>query len=134
MQPFDRIDDPVRLRQLVKAILILDAELHLPVVLRRIVEEARDLVNAHYGALGVLSEDGETLEQLVTAGLSSDEELAIETRPTGRGLLGTVIADDRPVRLADDVCDPVGADGRTSYSLAGDASHYTPVIDGRPAP
>ena len=99
--PFDRIDDPVRLRRLVKAILILDAELHLPVVLRRIVEEARDLVDAGYGALGVLSRDGDTLDQFVTVGLTPEEELAIGPRPTGLGVLGTVIADDKPVRLAD---------------------------------
>ncbi len=101
VQPTDRIDDPVRLRRLVKAILILDAELHLPVVLRRIVEEACELVDAHYGALGVLSEDGNTLDQLVTAGLSPEEELAIGTRPSGQGVLGTVVADDKPLRLAD---------------------------------
>ena len=99
VQPFDRIDDPLRLRRLVKAILILDAELHLPVVLRRIVEEACDLVDAHYGALGVLSPDGRSLDQLVTVGLSAEEELAIGGRPTGLGVLGAVIADDKPVRL-----------------------------------
>jgi hypothetical protein len=53
VQPFDRIDDPAKLRRLVQAILILDAELNLPVVLRRISQEARDLVDAQYGALGV---------------------------------------------------------------------------------
>lgn len=106
VQPTDRIDDPVRLRRLVKAILILDAELHLPVVLRRIVEEACELVEARYGALGVLSEDGNTLDQLVTAGLSPEEELAIGTRPTGQGVLGTVVADDKPVRLRDVTASP----------------------------
>lgn len=101
VQPFDRIDDPIRLRRLVKAILILDAELHLPVVLRRITEEACDLVGAQYGALGVLSEDGQTLDQFVTVGLDPETEFAIGERPTGRGVLGTLIADDRPLRLAD---------------------------------
>jgi len=101
VQPFDRIDDPVRLRQLLKAILILDAELHLPVVLRRIVEEACDLVGAQYGALGVLSEDAKTLDQLVTVGLSAEEELSIGARPSGLGVLGAVVADDQPVRLPD---------------------------------
>jgi signal transduction histidine kinase len=101
VQPFDRIDDPAKLRRLVQAILILDAELNLPVVLRRISEEARDLVDAQYGALGVLTEDGRALDQFLTVGLSHDEERAIGARPTGRGVLGTLIAEGRPLRLAD---------------------------------
>ena len=100
MQPFDQIDDPAKLRRLVQAILILDAELHLPVVLRRIIEEACDLVDAQYGALGVLSEDGQTLDQFLTVGLDNEAEHAIGPRPTGRGVLGTLIADDKPLRLA----------------------------------
>ncbi len=100
VQPFDRIDDPVKLRRLVQAILILDAELHLPVVLRRIIEEAVDLVDAQFGALGVLTEDGRALDQFVTVGLSHEEEQAIGPRPTGRGVLGLLIADDKPLRLA----------------------------------
>ena len=106
MQPFDRIDDPVKLRRLVQAILILDGELHLPVVLRRIIEEACDLVDAQYGALGVLTEDGRALDQFLTVGLSSDDEQAIGPRPTGRGVLGTLIADDKPLRLPDIAASP----------------------------
>ena len=100
MQPFDRIDDPAKLRRLVQAILILDAELNLPLVLRRIIEEASDLVDARYGALGVLTEDGQALEQFLTVGLSHEEERAIGARPTGRGVLGTLIGEDKPIRLA----------------------------------
>ena len=106
MQPFDRIDDPAKLRRLVQAILILDAELNLPVVLRRISEEARDLVDAQYGALGVLTEDGRALDQFLTVGLSQDEERAIGPRPTGRGVLGTLIAEDKPLRLANLAASP----------------------------
>jgi len=100
VQPFDRIDDPAKLRRLVQAILILDAELNLPLVLRRIIEEARDLVDARYGALGVLTEDGQALDQFLTVGLSQEEERAIGPRPTGRGVLGALIGEDKPVRLA----------------------------------
>src|SRR5580704_16596854 len=106
VQPFDQIDDPARLRRLVQAILILDAELNLPVVLRRIIEEACDLVDAQFGALGVLTEDGRALDQFVTVGLSHDEEQAIGPRPTGRGVLGTLIADDKPLRLPDIAASP----------------------------
>ncbi len=106
MQPFDRIDDPAKLRRLVQAILILDAELNLPVVLRRIIEEARDLVDAQYGALGVLTEDGRALDQFLPVGLSHEEERAIGARPTGRGVLGTLIAEGKPLRLADLAASP----------------------------
>ena len=99
VQPFDQIDDPAKLRRLVQAILIFDAELDLPVVLRRMIEEACDLVDAQYGALGVLSADGQTLDQFLTVGLDNEEEHAIGPRPTGRGVLGTLIADDKPLRL-----------------------------------
>src|SRR3974390_1939583 len=106
MQPFDRIDDPVKLRRLVQAILILDAELNLPMVLRRIIEEAVDLVDAQYGALGVLTEDGRALDQFLTVGLTNEQEQAIGPRPTGRGVLGTLIADDKPLRRADLAASP----------------------------
>jgi signal transduction histidine kinase len=99
VQPLDQIDDPAKLRRLVQAILILDAELNVPLVLRRIIEEACDLVDAQYGALGVLSADGSALDQFLTVGLTSEEEHAIGPRPTGRGVLGTLIVDDKPLRL-----------------------------------
>jgi two-component system, NarL family, sensor histidine kinase DevS len=106
VQPFDRIDDPAKLRRLVQAILIMDAELNLPIVLRRIIQESRDLVDARYGALGVLTEDGRALDQFLTVGLSHEEERAIGPRPTGRGVLGTLIAEDKPLRLADIASSP----------------------------
>ena len=111
MQPFDRIDDPAKLRRLVQAILILDAELNLPVVLRRIIEEARDLVDAQYGALGVLTEDGRALDQFLTVGLSHEEERAIGPRPTGRGVLGTLIGDGQ--------APPPGQPGRRARTASG---------------
>ena len=101
MQPFDRIDDPVKLRGLVQAMLILEGEFSLPVVLRRLVEEACKLVDARYGALGVLNEDRTMLNQFLTVGLDEEEELAIGPRPTGRGVLGSLIADPTPARLRD---------------------------------
>jgi signal transduction histidine kinase len=99
VQPFDRIEDPVKLRRLVQAIMILDGELSLPLVLRRLIEEACDLVDAQFGALGVVSENLLTLDQFLTVGLDPDEEQSIGPRPTGRGVLGTLIADAKPLRL-----------------------------------
>jgi signal transduction histidine kinase len=117
VQPFDRIEDPAKLRRLVQAILILDAELNLPVVLRRIIEEAVDLVDAEYGALGVLTEDGRSLDQFLTVGLSTEAEQAIGPRPTGRGVLGTLIADDKPLRLAN-IADSADSFGIPSHHPA----------------
>jgi signal transduction histidine kinase len=100
VQPFDRIEDPAKLRRLLEAIVTLDSELNLPVVLRRIIEEARDLVDAEYGALGVLTEDGEALDQFITVGFSNEQDESVGPRPTDGGVPGTLIADDKPLRLA----------------------------------
>jgi signal transduction histidine kinase len=98
--PLDQIDDPVKLRRLVQAMLMIEGEFSLPIVLRHLVGEACTLVDARYGALGVLSENGTTLDQFLTVGLEPDEEFAIGSRPSGRGVLGTLIIEARPLRLA----------------------------------
>jgi signal transduction histidine kinase len=100
----DRADDVLaaqgRLRGLLHANALVAGELSLPVVLRQIVAAARDLVGARYAALGVLGRDGE-LEQFVHAGM--DEELVgrIGELPRGRGILGLLIREPVPLRLAD---------------------------------
>ena len=104
VQLVDRADDVLatqgRLRGLLRANALVAGELSLPVVLRQIVAAARDLVGARYAALGVLGRDGE-LEQFVHAGM--DEELAarIGDLPRGRGILGLLISEPVPLRLAD---------------------------------
>src|ERR1700722_3445303 len=74
-------------------------ELTLPVVLRQIVGAARDLLGARYAALGVLGRDGE-LEQFVHAGMDDDLVAKIGELPRGRGILGLLISDPAPIRLA----------------------------------
>ena len=59
------------------------------------------MTGARYAALGVLNEDRSALEQFLTVGLDHDEEALIGTRPTGLGVLGLLITDPRPVRVAD---------------------------------
>jgi hypothetical protein len=98
--PLDQIDDPIKLRRLVQAMLMIEGELSLPIVLRHLVGEACALVDARYGALGVLSENGTTLDQFLTVGLEPDEEFAIGPRPSGRGVLGTLIIEAKPLRLS----------------------------------
>ncbi|HEX3567226.1 MAG TPA: GAF domain-containing protein [Acidimicrobiales bacterium] len=99
--PHRNIDDPVKLRRLMDAVLMIEADLELEVLLRHLVEEACSLVDARYGALGVLNEARTGLEQFLTVGLSEEEERQIGPRPTGRGVLGLLITDPAPLRLQD---------------------------------
>lgn len=87
-----------RLRQLLSANRSIVAELALPAVLRRIVEAARELAGARYAALGVIGVDG-SLEQFIHVGMDDSTVAVIGELPKGRGLLGALIADPRPIRL-----------------------------------
>ena len=99
--PYRNVNDPAKLRRLVEAVLMMEADVELPILVRHLVEEACSLVEARYGALGVLNESRTALEQFVTVGLSDAEEQAIGPRPTGRGVLGMVITEPVPLRLTD---------------------------------
>ena len=87
-----------RLCVLLKANQLISQQLDLTVVLRRIVETAIDLVDARYGALGVISPDG-SLEQFIHVGMADDEVSGIGRLPEGHGLLGALIDDLQPIRL-----------------------------------
>lgn len=87
-----------RLRALLRANQLISQELDLPVVLRRIVETAIGLVNAEYGALGVLADDG-TLQQFIHVGMPESNVARIGHLPEGHGLLGALMVDPRPIRL-----------------------------------
>ncbi len=80
---------------------MIEADIELAVLLRHLVEEACSLVDARYGALGVLNEARTGLDQFLTVGLGEEEEKRIGLRPTGRGVLGLVITDPEPLRLDD---------------------------------
>jgi signal transduction histidine kinase len=94
-----------RYERLLDAGLALAANLALPVVLQRIVELAADLTGARYGALGVLGRDG-AIAEFITTGVSDAERAAIGHIPVGRGILGVLIDDPRPLRLRDIADDP----------------------------
>ncbi|HEV8305638.1 MAG TPA: GAF domain-containing sensor histidine kinase [Gemmatimonadales bacterium] len=70
-------------------------------VLQEVVDAARDVVGAKYAALGVLGEDGASLVQFVTSGLTEEARRRIGDLPRGRGLLGQVIREPKPIRTAD---------------------------------
>jgi signal transduction histidine kinase len=90
-----------QLRRLLDAVLSVGAELDLATVLQRIVEAATDLVDARYGALGVLDEQHAELAQFLTVGLDHDQRAAIGSMPRGHGILGVLISDPQPLRLPD---------------------------------
>jgi signal transduction histidine kinase len=87
--------------------LLLDAgvaifsEHTLNAVLQRVVDSAREVVGARYAALGVLTDDAAGLREFVTSGMTEAERARIGDLPKGRGLLGCVIREPKPVRTGD---------------------------------
>jgi signal transduction histidine kinase len=110
-QLIERADDVLaaqgRLRGLLRANASVAAELSLPVVLRRIVDVARELLGARYAALGVIGRDG--LEQFVQAGMDDDVVAQIGELPRGKGILGLLTREAVPIRLADIAGHPASA-------------------------
>lgn len=88
-----------RMRGLLEAVVAISSGLELESTLRRIVETAVDLVDATYGALGVIGSGG-GLAKFIPVGLTGEEIGQIDHWPEGRGLLGLLIEDPRPLRLA----------------------------------
>ena len=89
-----------RVYTLLEAVVAVGTNLDLEMVLKQIVEAAITLVRARYGALGIIS-DGGRLVEFVPVGLGDSEIAAIHHWPEGRGLLGALITNPRPLRLPD---------------------------------
>ncbi|MFJ1608611.1 GAF domain-containing protein [Streptomyces sp. NPDC088253] len=87
-----------RLHSLLEAVLSVGRELDLPQVLRSIVEAAVVLVDAEYGALGVIGGD-ETLSEFLTVGIDEGGRSEIGALPSGHGLLGELIRHPEALRL-----------------------------------
>ncbi|CAL9609035.1 Oxygen sensor histidine kinase response regulator DevS_DosS [Streptomyces sp. enrichment culture] len=90
-----------RVHSLLEAVVSVGRELDLSQVLRRIVEASALLVDAQYGALGVIGPDGRTLSQFLTVGLSDEEIARIGPLPAGHGILGELIRNPQPLRLGE---------------------------------
>jgi signal transduction histidine kinase len=88
-----------RVGALLEAVVAVGRNLELDVVLRQIVAAAATLVDARYGALGVIGEEGR-LAEFVPVGVSEDEIAAIDHWPEGRGLLGELISNPAPLCLS----------------------------------
>jgi signal transduction histidine kinase len=77
------------------------SELDLDALLARMLEVARELTGAHYAAVGIMDERREGLERFLTSGISAAGRAAIGDLPRGHGVLGLLIEDPHPLRLAD---------------------------------
>jgi signal transduction histidine kinase len=89
-----------RVNALFEAVIAVGTNLDIEAVLREIVEAAVNLVDARYGAMGVIG-DGGRLAEFIPVGISEAEIAAIDHWPEGRGLLGALITDPKPLRIAD---------------------------------
>ena len=95
-----------RLRVLVDAGIALSSELSLDALLQQLVETAAQLTGARYAALGVIDSTGQGLERFLTTGIDPETHAAIGDLPRGRGILGVLIRDAKPLRLHDLGDDP----------------------------
>jgi len=97
----DAVHDDHRLVRLIEVGRSLLSELDLDIVLDRVLETARDLTGARYAALGILDERRRELAQFLTRGVDEETHRAIGDLPRGRGILGLLIEEPCPLRLAD---------------------------------
>jgi signal transduction histidine kinase len=87
-------------KALFDAVMAISSGLDLHNVLSRIIEAATTLTDARYGALGVVGPES-LLVEFVTTGLGDEERRGIGDLPHGRGILGLLITEPRPIRLKD---------------------------------
>lgn len=99
--PYHALEDPEQLKELLDALLSIESEPDINGVLRRVVEAARLLTGARYGALGVLERNGKGLAEFVYSGIDEETAARIGRLPHGEGILGLLVVDPRPLRLED---------------------------------
>ncbi|MDC0682027.1 sensor histidine kinase [Sorangium atrum] len=95
-----------RLRLLRDVAMDIEAAMPLRALLHRLVEQACELTRARYGALGVLDAEGTGLSDFIYVGVDEKVACDIGSFPQGRGLLGALIRDPRPSRVANIHADP----------------------------
>jgi signal transduction histidine kinase len=91
--------DERRLRSLIEVGRTLLSNLDLEAVLRKLLEVACELTDARYAAVGILDESREELERFITLGIDDDTRRDIGNLPRGRGVLGVLISEPKPLRL-----------------------------------
>ncbi|HWF74409.1 MAG TPA: GAF domain-containing sensor histidine kinase [Solirubrobacteraceae bacterium] len=98
--------DEHRIRRLLDVGRALMSEPDPQAVLRRALEAASEMTGARYAALGILDRDRTEVARLLTTGIDGDTHRAIGAPPHGRGVLGLLITDPRPLRLTDVAAHP----------------------------
>jgi signal transduction histidine kinase len=91
-----------RVSQVVQAVA---RQLSVRDVLQMIVRSARTLADARYAALGVPDEH-DSFAEFVVDGLSPQQQAAIGPLPRHHGMLGVMLREGQPLRLADIRADP----------------------------
>ncbi len=91
--------DEARLRRLIAVGRSLVSQLDLETVLGRVLNAARDLTQARYAALGILDSDRSRPDRFITVGIDDSTRVRIGALPEGRGVLGVLINDPKPLRL-----------------------------------
>ncbi|MFD8307257.1 GAF domain-containing protein [Streptomyces sp. NPDC059690] len=91
-------DSRDQMQTLLDAVVAIGSDLELEDLLRRIVQSAVDLVDAEYGALGVLGEEGR-IRQFITVGMGEETVARIGHYPEGHGILGLLIREPHSLRL-----------------------------------
>ncbi|MEO6122138.1 MAG: GAF domain-containing sensor histidine kinase [Ilumatobacteraceae bacterium] len=97
----DHLAGPRQLRRLLDGVLTIGSDLDLLTVLQTIIATAVELVDATYGALGVLDESRSRLSDFITVGIDEQGRASIGHLPDGHGILGLLIVDPKPLRLPD---------------------------------
>jgi signal transduction histidine kinase len=119
--PYRFIEEAAKLRRVLEATLLIESDLDLRAVLCHVAEEARSMTGARYAAIGVLNGDHTGLIDFISVGLDALDEERIGHHPTGKGVLGLLIADPRPLRIsvisehADSFGFPAGHPTMTSF-------------------
>jgi signal transduction histidine kinase len=99
--PHEQQTTQLRIERLVREFPGLVSDLHLQSVLERVAHLAAELIGARYAAVGMLAPNRQSLESFTVAGLTEEEQRSIGDRPLGGGVLGLLIREGRPIRLAD---------------------------------
>lgn len=86
---------------LIEAGMALASAMSLEGVLQVLVDVVRELLDARYAALGVINAEGTGLSDFITSGMTPAERARIGPLPVGRGVLGLLIREQRPIRLRD---------------------------------
>ncbi|MBJ7450989.1 MAG: GAF domain-containing protein [Blastococcus sp.] len=90
-----------RVQSLLDAFLSVSTGLDLDTTLRQIVTAATGLVEARYGALGVLARDGHGLAAFIHVGIDDETARRLGSLPEGKGVLGQLITEPYPLRIPD---------------------------------